>query len=89
MAPEMVQELPYTHTADLWSLGVILFELATGAPPFTATNIYGLVQRIVNDPIKYPDSMSGEFKGFLKGLLNKSPEDRLGWPELLNHPFIR
>jgi fused-like protein len=33
--------------------------------------------------------MSNEFKGFLKGLLNKNPDDRLGWPELLNHPFIR
>ena len=43
MAPEMVKELPYTHTADLWSLGVILFELATGSPPFTASNLLGLV----------------------------------------------
>lgn len=80
MAPEMVKELPYTHTADLWSLGVILFELATGAPPFTASNLFGLVEHIVNDPIRYPDSMSSEFKAFLKGLLNKNPSDRLGWP---------
>lgn len=33
--------------------------------------------------------MSPEFKSFLKGLLNKSPNERLGWPDLLNHPFIR
>jgi fused-like protein len=33
--------------------------------------------------------MSADFKSFLKGLLNKTPSERLGWPELLNHPFIR
>ncbi len=34
MAPELVKEQPYNHTVDLWSLGIILYELATGRPPF-------------------------------------------------------
>ena len=33
--------------------------------------------------------MSPDFKGFLKGLLNKAPAERLTWPDLLNHPFIK
>lgn len=33
--------------------------------------------------------MGPEFKSFLKGLLNKVPSERLSWPELLNHPFIK
>ena len=32
MAPELVQELPYNHTVDLWSLGVIIYELFVGDP---------------------------------------------------------
>ena len=36
MAPELVTEMPYNHTTDLWSLGVILYELYVGQPPFFA-----------------------------------------------------
>ncbi|KAK2972844.1 hypothetical protein RJ640_028372 [Escallonia rubra] len=62
MAPELVREQPYNHTADLWSLG---------------------------DPVKYPDNMSTNFKSFLRGLLNKVPQNRLSWPALLEHPFVK
>ncbi|KIY94964.1 fused [Monoraphidium neglectum] len=89
MAPELVQEQPYNHTVDLWSLGVILYELYVGQPPFYTNSIYSLIHHIVKDPVKFPEKISPEFKSFLKGLLNKRPGDRLGWPELLEHPFVR
>ncbi|KAI5396906.1 hypothetical protein KIW84_062943 [Lathyrus oleraceus] len=89
MAPELVREQPYNHTVDLWSLGVILYELFVGQPPFYTNYVYTLVRRIVNDPVKYPDSMTPNFKSFLKGLLNKAPESRLTWPALLEHPFVK
>ncbi|GLC39018.1 hypothetical protein PLESTM_000827500 [Pleodorina starrii] len=89
MAPELVQEQPYNHTVDLWSLGVILFELHVGQPPFYTNSIYSLIHHIVKDPVKFPNNITPEFKSFLKGLLNKKPQDRLGWPQLLDHPFVR
>ncbi|XP_057429664.1 serine/threonine-protein kinase TIO isoform X3 [Lotus japonicus] len=89
MAPELVREQPYTHTVDLWSLGVILYELFVGQPPFYTNSVYALIRHIVKDPVKYPDSMSPNFKSFLKGLLNKAPESRLTWPALLEHPFVK
>ena len=58
MSPELVEEKPYDHTADLWSLGCILYELHTGAPPFFTNSIFHLVQLIVRDPVKWPDTMS-------------------------------
>lgn len=57
----------YDHTADLWSLGVILYELFVGVPPFYTNSIYSLINLIVKDPVKYPSTMSPEFKSFLKG----------------------
>ncbi|XP_021764025.1 serine/threonine-protein kinase TIO-like [Chenopodium quinoa] len=89
MAPELVREQPYNHTADLWSLGVILYELFVGQPPFYTNSVYALIRHIIKDPVKYPENMSPEFKSFLKGLLNKVPQQRLSWPGLLEHPFIK
>ncbi|GLT75347.1 hypothetical protein SLA2020_470780 [Shorea laevis] len=89
MAPELVREQPYNHTADLWSLGVILYELFVGQPPFYTNSVYALIRHIVKDPVKYPDDMSPSFKSFLKGLLNKDPQNRLTWPALLEHPFVK
>lgn len=88
MAPELVQEQPYDHSADLWSLGVILYELFTGQPPFYTNSLYSLIHLIVRDPVNYPANMSPDFKTFLQGLLQKNPKQRLGWPDLLYHPFI-
>jgi hypothetical protein len=88
MSPELVQEQPYNHTVDLWSLGVILYELFVGTPPFYTNSLYSLINLIINDSVKYPDNMSPEFKSFLQGLLQKNPSKRLDWPNLLSHPFI-
>ncbi len=59
-----------------------------GTPPFYTNSIYTLIHLIVKDPVKFPENMSPEFKSFLQGLLNKTPSERLTWPELLSHPFI-
>ncbi|NXT83124.1 STK36 kinase, partial [Zapornia atra] len=88
MSPELVEERPYDHTADLWSVGCILYELFVGTPPFYTSSIFQLVSLIVKDPVKWPAVISPVFKSFLQGLLMKDPRQRLSWPELLSHPFI-
>ncbi|XP_060117927.1 serine/threonine-protein kinase 36 isoform X3 [Heteronotia binoei] len=88
MSPELVEEKPYDHTADLWSVGCILYELYVGTPPFYTNSIFQLVSLIIKDPIKWSKNMSPHFKNFLQGLLMKDPRQRLSWPELLYHPFI-
>uniref|UniRef100_A0A674HPK9 non-specific serine/threonine protein kinase n=1 Tax=Taeniopygia guttata TaxID=59729 RepID=A0A674HPK9_TAEGU len=88
MSPELLEERPYDHTADLWSVGCILYELFVGTPPFYTNSIFHLVSLILKEPVKWPEAMSPVFKSFLQGLLMKNPRERLSWPELLSHPFI-
>uniref|UniRef100_A0A3Q3JY89 non-specific serine/threonine protein kinase n=1 Tax=Monopterus albus TaxID=43700 RepID=A0A3Q3JY89_MONAL len=90
MSPELVEEKPYDHTADLWSLGCILYELHTGAPPFYTNSIFHLVQLIVRDQVKciFSSYLMFPLQSFLKGLLTKDPQKRLSWPDLLHHPFV-
>ena len=89
MAPEVTQSQPaYDHTADLWSLGVILFELFTGHPPFFHVNVRALHRIVAEREPAWPKQMSPVFKDFLQGLLQKKPSERLQWPDLLNHPFL-
>lgn len=88
MAPELVKEQPYDHTVDLWSLGVILYELLVGKPPFYTNSIYALINHIVRDPVVFPSHVSRDFETLLSGLLQKDPHKRLSWPELLEHPLL-
>jgi serine/threonine protein kinase len=51
MAPEQIQGQPVDARTDLWALGVILFELLTGNPPFSGETLFELQQRITSAPV--------------------------------------
>lgn len=89
MSPELVEDKPYDHNADLWALGCILYEINTGNPPFHTNNLYQLIDMIVNGQVKWPKTMSPVFKNFLQGLLVKDANKRLTWPELAQHEFVK
>uniref|UniRef100_A0A0A9ZAS8 non-specific serine/threonine protein kinase n=2 Tax=Lygus hesperus TaxID=30085 RepID=A0A0A9ZAS8_LYGHE len=89
MAPELMEESPYDHNADLWSLGCIAYEMVVGSPPFTTTSILHLIQMIRHEKIKWPTHVSLNCQSLLKGLLHKDPSKRLSWPHLLQHPFVQ
>ena len=88
MAPELVQEQRYDEKIDTWSLGIILYELYYGQPPFYTNSIYKLIQMIVNDDIQWPGPISKEFQNFLLRMLQKNPEQRASCEDLLLDPFI-
>ncbi|KAJ0180427.1 hypothetical protein K1T71_003831 [Dendrolimus kikuchii] len=88
MAPELIEEKPYDHQADLWSLGCIVYELMAGQPPFCTMSIWQLVRMIRHKPVQWPSFISLEARSFLQGLLHKDPAKRMSWPEILEHPFV-
>uniref|UniRef100_A0A0D6QZ99 non-specific serine/threonine protein kinase n=1 Tax=Araucaria cunninghamii TaxID=56994 RepID=A0A0D6QZ99_ARACU len=78
MAPEIIQSKGHNKAADWWSVGILLYEMLTGQPPFTHNNRQKLQEKIIKDKIKLPPYLTSEIHSLLKGLLQKDPSKRLG-----------
>jgi serine/threonine protein kinase len=58
LSPELVQGAKVDHYADMWAVGVILYEMLTGRRPFEAPTITSLIHKIVNEPLPALDARS-------------------------------
>jgi hypothetical protein len=93
MPPEVLSGLPYTRAVDWWSLGVLIFEMLVGAPPFYNDNVNTVYRMVVNDPVPFPDSLSPTARDLIAKLLNKNGARRIGASErdveeIKEHPFF-
>jgi serine/threonine protein kinase len=92
MAPEILLKKPYTSKADLWSVGVMLYEVLCAKHPFKSVeSIVDLVHKVEKDEIQFPSSANISQLGIdlLKRLLKKDPHQRIGWTEFFNHRWFR
>jgi serine/threonine protein kinase len=78
LAPEILNEQPYSYAVDYWSMGTILFEMLTGITPFWAENRDDMYRRIRQDPLQFPDFIDIETADFIARLLKRDPKRRLG-----------
>ncbi|CAG2208563.1 PRKCE [Mytilus edulis] len=95
IAPEILQELEYDASVDWWALGVLMYEMMSGQPPFEADNEEDLFESILHDDVLYPVWLSREAVAILKGFMTKNPTKRLGCVKqqggekaILVHPFF-
>ncbi|PPQ84675.1 hypothetical protein CVT25_014206 [Psilocybe cyanescens] len=91
IAPELLESQGYTKTVDWWTLGVLLYEMMTGLPPFYDENVNTMYQRILTDPLNFPPDMPSEARSVMTGLLQRDPSRRLGangGEEIKRHPFF-
>lgn len=92
MAPEILRYERYDATADLWSVGTVLYEMAAGRPPFRASNHVELLRKIEasNDSIKFPreSNLSSDMKLLIRALLKKSPSERITFDNFFSHPVV-
>lgn len=94
MAPEILLSKGHNKDADWWSVGILLYEMLTGQPPFTHSNRKKLQERIIKEKVKLPPYLSSEAHSLLKGLLQKEPSRRLGsgldgGDEIKGHKWLR
>lgn len=91
MAPEIMKNKKYNNKSDLWSVGIILFEMLTATVPHKAKNILELINKIEKYPIKLPKFVQIDESGIdlLNRLLQKDPIKRISWEDFFSHKWIQ
>ncbi|ESL05504.1 protein kinase [Trypanosoma rangeli SC58] len=90
LSPELILERPYDHRSDMWALGVVIYELMALRHPFNASNMKGLMQRILRvqyEPV--PKLYSTELRDIVPRLLVREPSQRIKLEELLELPVVQ
>lgn len=88
MAPEMLQSLPHNHLIDVWSLGILLYEMCHGKAPFRGNqmSINNQIQTMKSIPFR--EGLSNEYKDLVSKLLLPEPDDRLPLIKVFDHPWV-
>ena len=80
MAPEQLEGRPLDQRADIYSLGVVLYELLTGAAPFRADTPYSVAAKVLTEPIVPPSALQPrlwpEIEAVVMRALSRHPQDR-------------
>lgn len=89
LSPEVVQSQPYTLSTDIWSMGVMLYELCALRPPFDGTSLPMLSMKIVRGVYSPAPSMySKEMHALIKDCLNLNAAKRPTCNQMLKMPII-
>ena len=94
VAPEVLQEKPYSFKVDLFAIGIIAYLLVAGFLPFDhETSEKEIARQTVYEPTPFPQSIwksiSIEARMFVDNLLQKNPEKRMGIQEVLQHKWLQ
>ena len=92
LSPEMVTKEGTTKASDIYGIGVILYEMVTGNPPFFTQDQDLMYQNIIENKLVFHEYFSEEFKDLLSKLLDKDPKKRIGInndkSDLKSHKFF-
>ena len=89
IAPEMLLKKGHDTRVDIWSIGILMFELLAGYSPFVAKSNQELYQNIRRLKIQWPKDMPPLAKNLISRILKLNPLDRPSFDEILNHQWFK
>ena len=94
MAPEIILNKGHDKAVDWWTLGILIFEMFVGYPPFEGSDAMDLYKKIVQNDVKYPKKVGPQALDLIRKLLHPSQTERLGSmkngaDDVKKHPFFR
>lgn len=78
LAPEIIQSKGHGKAADWWALGILIFEMIAGYPPFFDDNPFGIYEKILAGKVHFPSHIDPYAKDLIKRLLAQDRSKRLG-----------
>ncbi|GAA5801016.1 hypothetical protein HPULCUR_006456 [Helicostylum pulchrum] len=88
-APELLKANPYSGPeVDVWSLGVVIYVMATGSVPFDDKSMPGLHDKIKKGYVNYPAHLSDECKDLLSRIFITEPTQRIIMTDIIHHPWM-
>lgn len=92
VAPEVLSGREYNEKVDVWSLGVILYIMLAGVPPFYGESAAETFEAVLRGNLRFPTrifrSVSPEAKDLLRKMLCKDVSRRLSAEQVLRHPWV-
>ncbi|KAG8192673.1 hypothetical protein JTE90_009701 [Oedothorax gibbosus] len=94
MAPEILTQSGHGKAVDWWSLGALMYDMLTGAPPFQAENRKKTIEKILKHKLVFPHYVTADSRDLIRKLLRRPVNQRLGsGPEdaeaIKRHPFFK
>jgi len=89
MAPEVLKRDTYKEKADVWSLGVLLYEMLHGYAPFRGMRDQDTMQQIIEDKLVFEDYIKSDTREIIKAMIRTDPRQRPSIVELFEMPWIK
>jgi len=88
MSPQMVRGEPYGKETDWWSVGILIYDMLSGKPPFHSANRKKLEQQILGGKFPLNRLWRAPTHSLIKGLIQRDPTKRLVVSQIKAHPFF-
>lgn len=89
MSPQILNQEGYGVKCDIWSTGILFYQLLFGVLPWNGYSIPNLYKNIRTKPLAFPKDVSEETKDLLIKMLKIKEEDRISWKEVFEHPALK